>query len=361
MRRRDLMRAGGAAAAASTLAAPAIAQSSLPNVRWRMQSSFPKSLDTVFGGASFLAQRVSKLTEGRFEIQAFGAGEIVGGLQVLDAVQNGTIECGHTAGFYYLGKSPALAFDTGVPFGLTPRQHVAWMRYGGGMDLMREQYAQFGAIQFPAGNTGAQMGGWFRKEIKNVEDLKGLRMRAAGLLGTVFGKLGVVVQQIPAGDIYPALERGVLDAVEWVGPYDDEKLGLNKVATYYYGPGVMELGASIAAIVGTAKWNELPQQYKDAFETACAEANLDMLAKYDAYNMEAMRRLIGAGVQLRFWPTEVMRALQTATNESLAELAAKDANFKKVHAAWKAFRDEQVLWSSINDGAAAQFLNTHRT
>jgi TRAP-type mannitol/chloroaromatic compound transport system substrate-binding protein len=288
------MTAGGAVAA-SALAAPAIAQSTPPVVRWRMQSSFPKSLDTVFGGATYLAQRVSKLTEGRFEIQPFAAGEIVGGLQVLDAVQNGTIDCGHTAGFYYLGKSPALVFDTGVPFGMTPRQHTAWMRYGGGLELMREMYAPFGVIQFPAGNTGAQMGGWFRKEIKTVDDLRGLRMRAAGFLGTVFAKLGVVVQQIPAGDIYPALERGVLDAVEWVGPYDDEKLGFNKIASFYYGPGVMELGASIAMIVGTAKWNELPPLYKEAFETACADANQDMLAKYDAYNVQALRRLVGAG------------------------------------------------------------------
>jgi len=360
MRRRDLMTAGGAVAA-SALAAPAIAQSTPPVVRWRMQSSFPKSLDTVFGGATYLAQRVSKLTEGRFEIQPFAAGEIVGGLQVLDAVQNGTIDCGHTAGFYYLGKSPALVFDTGVPFGMTPRQHTAWMRYGGGLELMREMYAPFGVIQFPAGNTGAQMGGWFRKEIKTVDDLRGLRMRAAGFLGTVFAKLGVVVQQIPAGDIYPALERGVLDAVEWVGPYDDEKLGFNKIASYYYGPGVMELGASIAMIVGTAKWNELPPLYKEAFETACADANQDMLAKYDAYNVQALRRLVGAGVQLRFWSNDIMKALQTATNEAFAETAARDESFKKVHAAWKAFRDDQVLWSSVNDGAAAQFLNANRS
>jgi TRAP-type mannitol/chloroaromatic compound transport system substrate-binding protein len=353
------MTAGGAIAA-STLAAPAIAQPA-PVVRWRMQSSFPRSLDTVFGGATYLAQRVSKLTEGRFEIQPFAAGEIVGGLQVLDAVQNGTIDCGHTAGFYYLGKSPALVFDTGVPFGMTPRQHTAWMRYGGGLELMREMYAPFGVIQFPAGNTGAQMGGWFRKEIKTVDDLRGLRMRAAGFLGTVFAKLGVVVQQIPAGDIYPALERGVLDAVEWVGPYDDEKLGFNKIASFYYGPGVLELGASIAMIVGTAKWNELPPLYKEAFETACADANQDMLAKYDAYNVQALRRLVGAGVQLRFWSNDIMKALQTATNEAFAETAARDENFKKVHAAWKAFRDDQVLWSSVNDGAAAQFLNANRS
>jgi TRAP-type mannitol/chloroaromatic compound transport system substrate-binding protein len=359
MKRRDMIKLG-VAGAAGTLAAPAIAQSQ-PAVRWRMQSSFPRTLDTVFGGAATVAQRVNKLTEGRFDIQVFSAGEIVGPLQVLDAVQNGTIECGHTAGFYYIGKMPALVFDTGIPFGMTPRQHNAWMRYGGGLELMRELYAQFNVVQIPCGNTGAQMGGWFRKEIKSVEDLKGLRMRAAGFLGTVFGKLGVIVQQIGAGEIYPALERGTLDAVEWVGPYDDEKLGFHKVANYYYGPGVMELGASLACTVNQSKWNELPQQYKDALEAACAEANLDVLAKYDAYNMQALRRLIGLNVKLTFWPNDVMKALQNATNEAVQELAAKDPLFARVHQQWKAFRDDQILWSSVNDGAAERFLHANRS
>lgn len=358
MKRRDMFKLG-VAGAATAIAAPALAQAQ-PTIRWRMQSSFPKSLDTVFGGATTIAQRVSKLTEGRFEIQVFSAGEIVGPLQVLDAVQNGTIECGHTAGFYYIGKMPALVFDTGVPFGMTPRQHNSWMRYGGGLELMRELYQQFNVVQIPCGNTGAQMGGWFRKEIKSVEDLKGLRMRAAGFLGTVFSKLGVVVQQIPGGDIYPALERGTLDAVEWVGPYDDEKLGFQKVANFYYGPGVMELGASITCVSNQAKFSELPQQYRDALESACAEANLDMLAKYDAYNMQALRRLLAANVKLNFWPNDVMKALQGATNEAMQDFAAKDATFARAHQQWKAFRDDQILWSSINDGAAERFLASNR-
>jgi TRAP-type mannitol/chloroaromatic compound transport system substrate-binding protein len=204
------------------------------------------------------------------------------------------------------------------------------------------------------------MGGWFRKEIKTVDDLKGLRMRAAGFLGTVYSKLGVVVQQFPAADIYPALERGTLDAVEWVGPYDDEKLGFNKVASFYYGPGVMELGASLCFLGNEARMAELPPQYREALESACAEANLDMLAKYDAFNMQALRRLIAANVQLRLWPNDVMKALQTATTESFNEFAAKDATFARVHQQWKAFRDDQILWSSINDGAAERFLASNR-
>jgi len=358
MKRRDMLKFGVAGGAAA-VAAPALAQSQ-PTIRWRMQSSFPKSLDTVFGGATTIAQKVSKLTDGKFEIQVFSAGEIVGPLQVLDAVQIGTIEAGHTAGFYYIGKMPALVFDTGVPFGLTPRQHNTWMRYGGGLELMRDLYKQFNVVQIPCGNTGAQMGGWFRKEIKTVDDLKGLRMRAAGFLGSVFSKLGVVVQQIPAGDVYPALERGTLDAVEWVGPYDDEKLGFHKVANNYYAPGVMELGASLCFIGNEAKMRELPAQYREALEAACAEANLDMLAKYDAYNIQALRRLLAANVQLRFWSNDIMKALQTATAEAMQEFSARDANFARVHQQWKAFRDDQVLWSAVNDGAAERFLAANR-
>jgi TRAP-type mannitol/chloroaromatic compound transport system substrate-binding protein len=261
-------------------------------------------------------------------------------------------------GFYYIGKAPALMFDTGVPFGLTPRQHISWMRYGGGLELMREMYAPFGVLN-SRGQYGRSDG---RLVPQGDQDDRGPQRPAharSGVLGTVFGKLGVVVQQIPRAISIPRWS-GRARRVEWVGPYDDEKLGFNKVANFYYGPGVMELGASIAAIVGTAKWNELPQAYKEAFEAACAEANQDMLAKYDAYNMQALRRLLSAGVQLRFWSPEIMKALQTATNEAFAETAARDANFKRVHAAWKTFKDEQVLWNSVNDGAAAQFLNTNR-
>src|SRR5690606_7070050 len=243
MQRRRFLTLAGAGGAA--LAAPAVAQEA-PAVNWRMPSSFPRSLDTVWGAAEFLAARVAAMTDGKFSIRPFSAGELVPPLQVLDAVQNGTTECGHTAGFYYLGKEPALVFDTGVPFGLTPRQQSAWLAYGGGKELMDELYSKFNAIVIPCGNTGAQMGGWFRNEITKPEDFNGLRIRTPGLLSMVYEKLGAIPQQIAGSDIYPALEKGSLDAVEWVGPYDDEKLGFAKVAKYYYGPGVMELGANLA-------------------------------------------------------------------------------------------------------------------
>jgi TRAP-type mannitol/chloroaromatic compound transport system substrate-binding protein len=347
-------------AGAAAVTGAARAQAAPGTVRWRMPSSFPKSLDTVWGNAEMIAERVRKLTDGKFDIRASAAGEIVPPLQVLDAVQNGTTECGHTAGFYYLGKEPSLVFDTGVPFGLTPRQHNAWLYHGGGLQIMRDVYAKFGVMQIPCGNTGAQMGGWFRKEIKSVADMKGLRIRTPGFLGMVYSKLGAVPQQIAGGDIFPALEKGTLDAVEWVGPYDDEKLGFGKVAKYYYGPGVMELGASLCFIVNQKAYDALPPQFKDALQSACAEAGTDMLAKYDANNIIALKKLIGGGVKLSTWPDSVMKAMAKATGEVIADLSAKDATFAKVYGQWRAFRNDQQLWSAVNDGAAERFLASNR-
>jgi TRAP-type mannitol/chloroaromatic compound transport system substrate-binding protein len=358
--RRQLMVSGVAGTAASMVAAPATANST-PTIRWRMASSYPKSLDTVFGEGALIAERVRALTEGKFDIRVFAAGELVPPLQVLDAVQNGTVECGHTAGFFYIGKQPALVFDTGVPFGLTPRQHNAWMQHGGGLDLMREVYAAFNVMQIPTGNTGAQMGGWFRKEVKAPVDLKGLRIRAPGFVGRVYAKLGAVPQTIAGGDIFPALEKGALDAVEWVGPYDDERLGLHKAATYYYAPGVLELGASLCLIVGTDVWNALPPLYQQALRLACAEATSATIAKYDANNPAALRRLIAGGAKLSYWPTEVMKAMQKATIELLEESSASDPAFRKVYESWKAFRSEQHLWFAVNDGAAERFVYANRS
>jgi TRAP-type mannitol/chloroaromatic compound transport system substrate-binding protein len=296
--RRRFLTAAGIAAAATPIAAPAIAQS-LPEVKWRIASSFPKSLDTIFGAADIISKKVAQATGNKFQIRVFAAGEIVPGLQVADAVQNGTVEAGHTAGYYYVGKDPTFAFDTTIPFGLNTRQQNAWMTHGGGLELMRNFFKDYNIISFPAGNTGAQMGGWFRKEIKTVDDLKGLKFRIAGMAGQVVTKLGAVPQQIAGGDIYPALEKGTIDAAEWVGPYDDEKLGFNKVAPFYYYPGWWEGEAQISLYVNTDKWKELPPAYQAVLEAACAEANLWMIGKYDADNPAALRRLVAAGTQLR--------------------------------------------------------------
>ncbi|WP_026637949.1 TRAP transporter substrate-binding protein [Bordetella petrii] len=357
MQRRRFLTLAGAGGAA--LAAPAVAQDA-PVIQWRMPSSFPRSLDTVWGAAEFLCARVAALTDGKFSIRPFSAGELVPPLQVLDAVQNGTTECGHTAGFYYVGKEPALVFDTGVPFGLTPRQHNAWLLYGGGAQLIDELYAGFNALAIPCGNTGAQMGGWFRKEINTPADFKGLRIRTPGLLSMVYQKLGAIPQQVAGSDIYPALEKGALDAVEFVGPYDDEKLGFAKVAQYYYGPGVMELGANLCVTVNLDSWARLPPRYQEALRAASALAADDLLAKYDANNIGALKRLVGQGVKLKSWPPEVMHAMQRATREVLEEYAGKNPAFAKVLTSWRAFRNDQLLWASVNDGAAENYLMATR-
>jgi TRAP-type mannitol/chloroaromatic compound transport system substrate-binding protein len=232
MKRREFLKAAGVGMTASAIAAPAIAQS-MPELKWRLTASWPKSLDTLYGGCECFAKRVSEITDNKFQIQVFAAGELVPGLQVLDAVQNGTVEMGNTALYYYWGKDPAFTFGTALPFGLNARQMNSWLRFGGGADLLNDLLKNFNCTGVAAANTGAQMGGWFRKEIRSVDDLKGLKMRIGGFAGTILAKVGAVPQQLAAGDIYPALEKGTLDACEWVGPYDDEKLGFYKVAKYY--------------------------------------------------------------------------------------------------------------------------------
>ena len=357
MKRRSFLKKAAAGVAAGAVSAPAIAQSQ-PVIQWRLASSFPKSLDTIYGAGEILARRVSESTDGRFQIRIFSGGELVPGLQVLDAVQNGTVECGHTAPYYYIGKDPAFAFATALPFGLNARQQNAWMYYGGGMEAVAGLFRDYGCVQFPTGNTGAQMGGWFRKEIRDVEDLKGLKFRIGGLGGMVLAKLGVVGQQIAGGDIYPALERGTIDAAEWVGPYDDEKLGFHKVARFYYYPGWWEGGPQLSAIVNLKKWNDLPKAYKSAFESACAEANVHMLARYDARNPEALRRLVASGTQLRAFPRPVLEASLKAANELYRELAGKSAHFRRIFEGWSRFRAEQFLWFRVAEAGYDNFAFT---
>ena len=318
-----------ASLAAAVVAAPAIAQTT-DVVKWRLVSSYPKSLDTLWGAATTIARVVSELTDGKFQLQPFGAGEIVPGLQVLDAVSNATVECGHTYGGYYIGKHPAFIFDASLPFGMTPRQHNAWMMYGDGRKLMDEIYDGFGVVALPAGNTGGQMFGWFRKELKTPADFQGLKMRTAGFGGKVMAKLGAVPQQIAGGDIYPALERGTIDACEWVGPYDDEKLGFNKVAKYYYTPGVMELEAMNQIMVNKAAWASLPPRYQAALRSAGMYVLTDMMASYDAKNAQAIARLVASGTQLSVLPEEVIKALRVALETVLDEEAAQNEQFKKI-------------------------------
>src|SRR5829696_1669539 len=355
MKRRQFLQAAGLGAAATTVAAPAIAQS-MPDLKWRLQSGFPKSLDTIYGAAETFTKYVSEATDAKFQIQPFASGEIVGTAQIADAVGNATVEMSHTCSYYYFGKDPTFAIGTALPFGLNARQQNAWLYHGGGNDLLNEFYAKHNLYGMPAGNTGVQMGGWFRKEIKTVDDLKGLKMRIAGLAGQVMVKLGVVPQQIPGGDIYPSLERGTIDAAEWVGPYDDEKLGFSKVAPYYYYPGFWEGGPSIHLFVNQAKWKELPKAYQAILTTASAYANTDMLAKYDARNPAALRRLLGAGTQLRPYSQEILEAAYKAANEVYDEVSGKNADFKKIYESVRGFRNEEYLWFQVAEYAFDTFM-----
>jgi len=353
VKRRSFLKSAGAGLA---LAAPAVARAQLPELHWRLASSFPKSLDALYGAGANFAQRIAQLTEGRFQIRVFAAGEIVPPLQVLDAVQSGTVECGHTASYYYVGKHPAFAFDTTLPFGLNARQQNAWMYEGGGIELLRELFARYNCVQFPAGNTGAQMGGWFRKEVNSLQDLKGLKFRIAGIAGQVLAKLGVVPQQIAGSELYQALERGTIDAAEWVGPYDDAKLGFVKVAPYYYYPGFWEGSAQLSILVNAQKWAELPEPYKVAVELAAAETNVRMNAQYDVRNHDALRELVQAGARLRAFPRPVMEAAYRAAFELYDGLAAADPLFKKIYLSWRKYRDSSHLWFRVAEQTFDSFV-----
>jgi len=364
MERRKFLKGAGAGLATGAAMMPTLSRAqaaALPEVKWRLASSFAKSLDTIYGAAEAMSKRVAAATGGKFQIQVFAGGEIVPGLQVLDAVQNGTVQCGHTAPYYYWGKDPAFALGTAVPFGLNARQMNAWTIFGGGLELLRDFYKTYNVYNIPCGNTGAQMGGWFRKEIKTVADLKGLKMRIGGFAGTVIAKLGAVPQQLAAGDIYPALEKGTIDAAEWVGPYDDEKLGFNKVCKYYYYPGWWEGGPELDLFVNMAEWQKLPKEYQNILEAACWEANTWMIAKYDAQNPAALKKLVGGGTQLRAFSRDIMVACYNASLEVYKEASEKSPHFKKLYESMVAFRTEQLLWFRVTEKGFDDFMHTIQT
>ena len=335
--------AGVATAAGSTLAAPAIAQE-LPTLRWRLTSGFPNSLDTIYGGAVVMAETLSAITGGKFQIQPFQAGELVPGAQALDAVNANTVEIAHTCGYYFTGKDPTFAIGSTIPFGLNARQQNAWLYHAGGNDAYNAFLADYGVVGIPGGATGAQMGGWFREEIKSVADLKGVKMRIAG---EVMSRLGVVPQQLPGGDIYPALERGTIDAAEWIGPYDDERLGFHQIAPNYYYPAYWEGGLTVHFFVNKGQYDALPEAYKAALDTACKAANLNMQALYDVKNTTAIRQLVGKGVKLRPMPRDIMDAAYKAAFELYAEYGEKHPAWAKIYPEWKKFRDESFQWFRV--------------
>lgn len=348
--------AAEAAATAPQAQAPAQG-SSLPAVEWEMATSWPASLDTIYGGAVVAAERVAAMTNGMFKITPRVAGELAPATQVLDVVSQGAVAAGHTASYYYIGKSPVTAFGTSLPFGFTAQQQNAWLFEANGLTQLQEVYARlFNVIQWPAGNTGTQMGGWFRKEINTVADLNGLKMRIPGLGGQVMTALGVAVQVLPAGEIFQALQTGAVDAAEFVGPYDDEKLGFNTVADYYYYPGWWEPGPSLEIQVNLDEWNKLPKEYQEILKSASHESNTVMLARYDARNNEALARLLDGGTQLKAYSPEILSAAQEAATTIYADFASKDADFKTIYDGWLTFRDRIYNWTKLNQHAFESFV-----
>ena len=358
MKRRQFIKAAGLGVAASAIAAPAIAQS-MPEIKWRMTCSWPKSLETLYGGAEMMTKAVAEATDNKFQIQLFAAGEIVPALQVVDAVQNGTVECGHTASYYYFGKDPTFAFGTSVGFGPNARLNQGWWTQGGGSEALNEFYKKYNSVALLAGNTGCQMGGWFRKEINSLDDLKGLKFRIGGFTGRVLQRLGVVPQQIGAPDIYPALEKGTIDAAEWVGPYDDEKLGFYKVAPHYYYPGWWEGGSMLLAFINLDKWNALPKSYKAILEQAGHYANTWMIAKYDLLNPPALRRLLANGVKLQGFSPAIMEGCYKEAMALHGEIAKENASFKKVNDSMMDFTRNGYQWHQVAEAGYDNFMVRH--
>lgn len=346
----------GTAAAAGDAAGQAGA-SDLPEVNWTMPTSWPGSLEVLSGGAQRLADTVSALTGGKFTIDMRTAGEEVPPLEILQNVQTGAVQCGHTASYYYTNFSQAMGFGTCLPFGLTARQQNSWMYSGGGLELLQDFYAeQFNAIQFPAGNTGVQMGGWFTKEINTVADLQGLRMRIPGLGGEVLSRLGVTVQNLPAGDIFQALQTGSIDAAEFVGPSDDINLEFQSVSDYYYYPGWWEPGATLEMQINLDEWNALPEEYQEVLRVATSFSNQAMLADYDNRNSEAMASLLeGDDVEVVPFPDEVMTAAEETAFEIYDEFAADDETFATIYESWQPFRERVQAWHDLAELSVMSF------
>ena len=335
MDRRSLIKNAGIAGILAAGIAPAVhAQAA---VRWRCASSFPKSLDTVFGTGEAFAKSVSDMTGGKFEIAVHPGGELMPAIGVLDGVQSGAVEMAHTAPSYFYGKDPTFCLGGAVPFGMNARQQSAWMYEGNGMKLMRAFYARYNIVNLPGGNTGAPMGGWFRKEIKSIADLKGLKFHAHPLVDKVLKPFGVIPQSIPAADLYQALEKGTLDGLEGVGPYDDQKLGFNKVAPFYHHPGWWEGGAEIDFYVNSKAWNGLSAEYRAIVGAAAAQANIGMTARYDARNPIALKQLVGSGTKLRPFSQDVVNAAFKSAQQIYSDLNNSNPEWKKIYPDWVKF------------------------
>jgi TRAP-type mannitol/chloroaromatic compound transport system substrate-binding protein len=352
------LRHTGLAGVLAAATAPAV--HAQPALRWRLASSFPKSLDTIFGGAETFANRVRQLSGGRFDVSVHAAGELMPAFGVVDGVQNGTVEAAHTAPYYFFGKDETFAIGGAIPFGLNSRQMTAWTFQGNGLTLMREFYGKYNIIHFPCGNTGAQMGGWMRKEIRSVADLKGLKFRIGGFAGRVIERMGGVPQNIPGGEIYQALEKGTIDAAEWIGPYDDQKLGFNKVAPFYYYPGWWEGGLQLDLYIHQKAWDSLSAELKAIVESASAYAHIEMQAKYDVKNPHALKQLVAAGAKLRPFPNDVMAEAFKQSMSLYQELSARNENWRKVYADYSRFRADQNLWFRFAESTFDRFMQVQK-
>ncbi|TWO68416.1 ABC transporter substrate-binding protein [Caenimonas sedimenti] len=358
MDRRSVIKTTGIAGVLAAGIAPAVhAQAA---VRWRLASSFPKSLDTIFGAAEVFANQVKAMSGGKFEVSVHAAGELMPPFGVVDGVQQGTVEVAHTAPYYFFGKNECFALGCAIPFGLNSRQMTAWMYDGNGLKLMREFYAKYNIVNFPGGNTGAQMGGWYRKEIKSLKDMKGLKMRIGGFAGKVLERLGGVPQNIPGGEIYAALEKGTIDATEWVGPYDDQKLGFNKVAPFYYYPGWWEGGPQLDFFINDKAFNGLSAENKAIVQAAAAEAHVTMQARYDARNPAALKQLVAAGTKLRPFSQDVMAEAFKQSLGLYEELNAKNEDWKKIYADYSKFRADQNLWFRFTEATFDRFMQSQK-
>ena len=334
------------------------ASSSLPAIRWRMATSWPASLDVTYGSAVTIAERLRALSGGRFDVIPYPVGELAPSTQVLDAVQSGDVECGHTSSHYYFGRNPAFAFAGNLPFGFNTQQQNAWLASGGGNEAVNRLYGDFGAVAFAAGNSGAQMGGWFRKPTEQVADLQGLKIRIPGLGGAVMAKLGADVRNLPANEILVAFERGDIDAAEWTGPYDDEKLGLPKVASFYHYPGWWSPSSSTHAIVNRSQWEALPEVYRQMFRSACSEVNSLTVSRYESLNGPALQRLLAGGTTLVPFSRDLLKAAHDAAFQMYADLARDNGDFRRIYEPWTTFRQTVRQWNSINEASYADLEAT---
>ncbi|MEM6543383.1 MAG: TRAP transporter substrate-binding protein DctP [Pseudomonadota bacterium] len=327
-------------------------EAGFPVIEWKLVTTWPKNLPGLGHTPEVFAQTVARMTGGRLQIRVYGAGEIVPAFEVFDAVSSGVAEVGHGASYYWKGKIPASVFYTSVPFGMTAQEINGWIHYGGGQALWEELYAPAGIVPLAGGNSGVQMAGWFNREINSLEDLRGLRMRIPGLAGEVFTEAGGEAVRIPGGEVYTALQTGVIDAVEWVGPYNDLALGLHEIAEYYYYPGWHETGSTLEFIVNEKALRALPEELQAIVRTAARAANADMLDEFTARNNRALREMVEKhNVKLRRLPDDVLEALYEGSERAMAKLVAKDPMAAKVYASFSRFLDDARAYHEISEQA----------